>query len=173
MLRGWLPAYPETSGYIIGTFIRRGGAELAERARQLGDWEVEIQEVDRCGSHRGAAVRQLDAGRARAALGGVPRPGMIDEHGAHHVGGDGEEVRPVLPRLAWMLLREAHVGLVHQRRRLQRVVRTLAAQMPRRDAAQLRVDQLHEAGEGGGVSAGPVPQQPRDLVASRIRHRPA
>ena len=50
LLRGWMPAYPETSGYIVGTLLRRGrrtgDGALLDRARELGDWEVEVQEPD-------------------------------------------------------------------------------------------------------------------------------
>jgi len=44
---GWGVAYPETSGYIIATFLAyanfSGDDEYLGRAIQLGDWEVEIQ----------------------------------------------------------------------------------------------------------------------------------
>ena len=51
LLRGWLPAYPETTGYVIGTLLEysdRVGArpDLIERAREMGAWETEIQEPD-------------------------------------------------------------------------------------------------------------------------------
>lgn len=47
---GWLPAYPETSGYIIETFIAAsdllGWPELQERARRIVHWELSIQHAD-------------------------------------------------------------------------------------------------------------------------------
>jgi hypothetical protein len=51
LLRGWLPAYPETTGYVLGTLLTvasRAGArpELVRRAREMGDWEKEIQNPD-------------------------------------------------------------------------------------------------------------------------------
>lgn len=51
LLHGWFPAYPETTGYVIGTLLeyarRRGGrADLVQRAREMGDWERTIQEPD-------------------------------------------------------------------------------------------------------------------------------
>jgi hypothetical protein len=51
LLRGWLPAYPETTGYVIGTLLayaERYGPrpDLVERARLMGDWEIGIQEPD-------------------------------------------------------------------------------------------------------------------------------
>jgi hypothetical protein len=51
LLRGWLPAYPETTGYVIGTLLsaaRRWGdrPELVRHARDMGDWETEVQNSD-------------------------------------------------------------------------------------------------------------------------------
>jgi hypothetical protein len=51
LLRGWLPAYPETTGYVIGTLLAFAGRhgprpDLVERAREMGDWEISIQEPD-------------------------------------------------------------------------------------------------------------------------------
>ena len=45
--RGWLPPYPETTGYIIPTFLRygehTGDDGWIQRAVRAGDWESEIQ----------------------------------------------------------------------------------------------------------------------------------
>ncbi len=50
LLHGWLPAYPETTGYVIGTLLdhaaKTGDDELRRRARELGDWEIEVQNPD-------------------------------------------------------------------------------------------------------------------------------
>ena len=51
LLHGWLPAYPETTGYVIGTLLaaapRLGDrVELVERAREMGAWEEAVQERD-------------------------------------------------------------------------------------------------------------------------------
>ncbi len=44
---GWLPSYPETTGYIIETFLSAAEIlqrpELAERAKRMLDWELSIQ----------------------------------------------------------------------------------------------------------------------------------
>jgi hypothetical protein len=44
---GWMPAYPETTGYIIPTFLRygllTGNRNFIQRAIQMGDWEIEVQ----------------------------------------------------------------------------------------------------------------------------------
>jgi hypothetical protein len=50
LLHGWLPAYPETTGYVIGTLLdhaaKTGDEELRRRAREMGDWEIEVQNAD-------------------------------------------------------------------------------------------------------------------------------
>ncbi len=47
---GWLPSYPETSGYIVETFIAAARLlerpELVERAHRILDWELSIQHAD-------------------------------------------------------------------------------------------------------------------------------
>jgi hypothetical protein len=62
---GWLPAYPETSGYIVETLIAAAEAlerpDLIDRAQRIIDWELSIQ-------HRDGAF-----------------PGHFGEHGSHPV----------------------------------------------------------------------------------------
>jgi len=47
LARGWLPSYPETTGYIIPTFVKYASVyeqdSFKERALRLGDWEIDIQ----------------------------------------------------------------------------------------------------------------------------------
>ena len=47
---GWLPGYPETTGYIIETFLSAAEIlkqpELVERAARMIDWELSIQLPD-------------------------------------------------------------------------------------------------------------------------------
>jgi hypothetical protein len=47
---GWLPSYPETSGYIVETFIAAAAAlgrpALLDRARRILDWELSLQRPD-------------------------------------------------------------------------------------------------------------------------------
>lgn len=44
---GWGVAYPETSGYILSTYLAydrfSGGQDLLNRAKKIGDWELVIQ----------------------------------------------------------------------------------------------------------------------------------
>jgi uncharacterized protein YyaL (SSP411 family) len=50
LLDGWQKPFPETTGYILQTLLRYGRrthtAELIERAYELGDWEIEVQNPD-------------------------------------------------------------------------------------------------------------------------------
>ncbi len=47
---GWLPSYPETTGYIIETFLAAAKIlkrpELVDRARRMIDWELSLQGAD-------------------------------------------------------------------------------------------------------------------------------
>jgi len=47
---GWLPSYPETTGYIIETFLAAAKIlnrpELVDRAQRMIDWELSLQAPD-------------------------------------------------------------------------------------------------------------------------------
>jgi uncharacterized protein YyaL (SSP411 family) len=55
LIWGWRPGYPETTGYIIPTFVQyaavSGNDEYLARAIRMADWELSIQERD--GSFKG------------------------------------------------------------------------------------------------------------------------
>jgi len=67
LARGWKPAFPETTGYIIPTFLaaadRFDGQEYRERALRMGDWEIDIQ---------------LDSGAVRGGVGLNQDPLVFD-----------------------------------------------------------------------------------------------
>jgi len=63
-----------------------------------------------------------------AAFGREMRPRVIDEDAPHQLGGDAEELRAILP-VGLMLVDQAQVRLVDQRRRLQSMIGSLAAQV--------------------------------------------
>jgi hypothetical protein len=50
LVHGWLPPYPETTGYIIGTLLAYAAthdrADLAARARAMGDWLLDMQDEE-------------------------------------------------------------------------------------------------------------------------------
>ncbi len=47
LVRGWAEPYPETTGYLIPTFLRyanlSGDTDYAQRAQQMAEWELEVQ----------------------------------------------------------------------------------------------------------------------------------
>jgi rhamnogalacturonyl hydrolase YesR len=50
LVYGWAPAFPETTGYIIGTLLAyglpRARTDLLARAREMAEWEIEVQGED-------------------------------------------------------------------------------------------------------------------------------
>lgn len=58
LIKGWASSYPETTGYIIPTFIeyarRTGNEQMRQRARRMADWLVGIQLP--CGGVQGGKV---------------------------------------------------------------------------------------------------------------------
>jgi hypothetical protein len=58
LIRGWETSYPETTGYIVPTFIeyglRYGNNDALERARRMADWLVSIQLAD--GAFQGGRI---------------------------------------------------------------------------------------------------------------------
>src|SRR5262249_26020243 len=62
LAKGWLPSYPETTGYLIPTFFDyarfSGNNEFRQRACAMADWELDIQlvsgAVPQCGAPDGS-----------------------------------------------------------------------------------------------------------------------
>lgn len=56
--RGWLAAYPETTGYIIPTFFNyaafSGDTSFRDRALRMAEWEIEVQME--CGAVQGGVI---------------------------------------------------------------------------------------------------------------------
>ena len=50
LIRGWGPSYPETTGYIVPTFLRyfeiTGDVTFKERAIKMAEWELSVQQAD-------------------------------------------------------------------------------------------------------------------------------
>jgi hypothetical protein len=87
---------------------------------------------------------------------------VVDENAAHHPRGDAVELRAILPVDA-ALVDESQIHLVHERRRLQRVIATLAAQVRCRAPVQCVVDEGHQPIARLLVAGSPGPQQRRDI----------
>jgi uncharacterized protein YyaL (SSP411 family) len=73
LLGGWLPPFPETTGYILQTLLQYGrrtnGSEYVDRAREMGDWEIDLQNKD------GGVIHGLYTGDAKPSS--VFNTGMV------------------------------------------------------------------------------------------------
>ena len=78
------------------------------------------------------------------------------------MGGDGAEVGAVLPPLR-AILEQFEIRLVDERRRLQRLARTLPFEIVRRETPQLGIDERHQRLERGSIAA----RRPIDEVVER------
>ena len=89
------------------------------------------------------AVPRLPAAGETVSLGGLPLPGVVHEHTAHHARRDAEEMRAVLP---WNrpLRNQAQIRFVDDRCRLERVTGFLAAKVSGGQTAKLALDLRHE-----------------------------
>jgi len=96
----------------------------------------------------------------------VPTPRIVQENPAHQPRGDREKVRAVAPVDA-PLIDELHIRLVDERGGLKHVIAPLAREMPRRDDAQLVVDERHQPVERLAVASLPLLQQLGNLRRRR------
>jgi hypothetical protein len=76
-----------------------------------------------------------------------------------------EELRAAAPH-AVLVVRQSQVGLVDERRRVDRVNQLVQAEMPMRDRAQVIIDQLDQAVERTFVPAAPLFDEARDLASA-------
>ena len=114
------------------------------------------------GEGRAHAVVERDPGPSTRSLGHAPCPCTIDEDAAHHLRRDAEELTAVLPRRA-ALVDEFQVRLVHERRRLQRVIPPFPAHVGARAPPQISIDERQKLLECSLVAAGPRVQQLGDV----------
>jgi hypothetical protein len=92
---------------------------------------------------------------------------MIDQDPPHHLRGDREKVRPILPGDA-VLSHQAHVRLMHERRRLQRVIGSLTAQIRTRPQLELPIHDGHQPIPRLKIAAVPRTQQMADGRFDRL-----
>src|SRR5690606_34823027 len=99
-----------------------------------------------------------------APLRGPPPASMIDEDLAHRTGGDRQEMRAV----AWLTARtleKLQIGLMDQRRGVQRMPRLFTTQLPLRDPPELRVDEREQLIEGIAIAVAHPTEQTRHASA--------
>ncbi len=105
---------------------------------------------------------QRDLNRIAAAFELVPRAGDVHQDAPHQLRGHGEEVRAVLPPHA-ARIDQAQIGLVDERRGLQRVAGTLSRHVAMREPVEFVVHQRHQPIQRLLVSLIPGQQQFSDL----------
>jgi hypothetical protein len=118
---------------------------------------------DFCGSI--AASRLSASSKATRFTSRSPpvRARVVNEDAAHHLRGDAEEVRAVLP-LHLRLVYQTHVSLVDERGRLERVPDALLAQVARGEAPQLAVDDGQQVVQNPAVAVGQTDEQPGHIL---------
>ena len=85
---------------------------------------------------------------------------MVHEDTPHHSGRDGEKLGAILPRHL-PLVDQPQKRFMNERRRLQGVIRPLAAKVSGRTAAKLFVQEGNESLGCGAVPVAPRPKQRR------------
>src|SRR5690242_13193694 len=88
---------------------------------------------------------------------------VIDQNAAHGLGGDGEEVSPILIRHG-LVSEEPDAELIHERIRLQRMVYPLPLQKTHRYLTQLNMDGFEQSLASGLIAAAPEHKPSRDLL---------
>ena len=81
---------------------------------------------------------ETDAGTA-PTLSALPRAREINQYAPHHLRRDGVEMNPVFP-VQVLEIGQPHVGFMHQRRGLERMITPLAGHVMAGKAAQFGVN---------------------------------
>jgi len=108
LVRGWRPGYPETTGYIIPTFVQYATAskrpEYLDRAIRMADWELSIQRQD--GSFEGGPVGSnlgsfvFDTGQILF--------GLIE---AHRATGEAKYLKSAIKAADWLVINQDPEGV--------------------------------------------------------------
>lgn len=108
LVRGWRPGYPETTGYIIPTFIQYAAVskrpEYLERAIRMANWEISVQRED--GSFEGGPVGStlgsfvFDTGQVLF--------GLIE---AHRVTGNAKYLKSAIKAADWLVINQDPEGM--------------------------------------------------------------
>jgi hypothetical protein len=93
--------------------------------------------------------------------------GLLDEDPPHGFGSGGEEVAPAIPVLGRLPIHQAKIGLVDQRRGLERLAGFLTGHLGGRQAAQRVVDQREELLGGLRVALLDCREDAGDVVHQR------
>ena len=87
---------------------------------------------------------------------------MVHENAPHDTSGNGQEMRPVLPRNVFCV-DQAQIGFIDERRCLKTVPGTLSCHAPSRDLVKLLLYERNQSVEGGRVTPTPFQKKCGDL----------
>lgn len=93
-----------------------------------------------------------------AALGGPAVSGVVNENVPHDLRGDAKKMSAIFP-LRLLLLNEAKIGFVYERRTLKGMVGAFAAQMATGQTAQLAIHKRNQRFAGTFVSLAPIAEK--------------
>src|SRR4026207_2405351 len=96
---------------------------------------------------------------------------MIDEHAPHHLRRDPEELCAILPGRA--LIDESQIGLIDQRRRLQRVIPPFASQVGGSPPVELVVHDWYQLVSRTDIAVAPCTQQSGHVPTAQMTLRSA
>lgn len=140
---------------------RRGARE---GGRQSGQRGIERQRlVDGVFRQKRFDLVERDGRHAIAALDAPPGARMVDEHASHGVGDGGKE-RVTIGGLEMALRRQSDVRLVSECRRSERVCVALGSEALTGEAAEILVEQWHQAIERSRCSVAPCLERERHLA---------
>ena len=140
---------------INGLQLFQGGVESnhVEIARALGSW----------------LIAQADPFVATGALRRVPGARVVQQYPAHCLGSERKKLNSVLEG-SLVLVFETQKHLVHQRGGAKRVVAAFPSKLPRRQAAELMVDQGEQFLGCLRAASAPRSQQFRQLLIGGLVH---
>ena len=138
---------------------------LEPRQRLIEDEGV--SGINRRGRRCGIGVVDRDIRDASTALEPAVVAGVIHDDSPHQLRRDAEEMRAILP-VNRPLPNELEIGLVDERRGLQRVIAPLARQVPRSQRVQFGVDKRDQPVERLRTAVLPLLKQARDIGSAAL-----
>jgi len=162
----------------IGCFVHGQAAKESQldnlahasiERRQSAERIVEGNEVVLLRVEQLLDVIKTHRNRTPATFLPVPVAGELHQDSPHHLRRDGEEVRAI-PPFDSIDVDQPQVRLVHQRRRLQRMIRPLPAHVVPGETVELLIDQRDQSVEGGAVALAPRSEELGGFAVGIRRH---
>ena len=141
------------------------GIQRAETSERF----VQRDEIDIRPAPQEQPFIKRDLSPVAAALLRLAFPSKVDEATSYQPGGDGEEMRPILP-LDSTRVSQPEIGLVHELGCLQGMPRALACHVDACQPMEFVVNERREAGQSVLIAAAPGEQQLGDIARRSRRH---